>query len=76
MAVRIVQQVWDHQIRNSILTTASSRKELRRVKLNQVEIMKNWQLIMEGDMKWKFDIMMAYGTEDGCQLLTLSQENG
>ena len=37
VAVRIVQQVWDHQIRNSILTTASSRKELRRVKVNQVE---------------------------------------
>ena len=37
VAVRIVQQVWDHQIRNSILTTGSSRKELRRVKVNQVE---------------------------------------
>ena len=37
VAVRIVQQVWDHQIRNSILITANSRKELRRVKVNQVE---------------------------------------
>ena len=26
-------------------------------------------------MQWKFDIMMVYGIEDGCQLLTLSQEN-